>query len=242
MPTCSSPAVDVRRSAGRYRTTAEGVDTRHAFSSGPHYDPDNTSFGLLVLHDEHLVAPGAGFPEHRHRGVEVVTWVLDGAVRHEDSAGHSGVVAAGQVQRMTAGRGVLHGESHAGGDVPVRFVQAWLPDADDVAPSYQQRDVRPLLREGRLVAVASGRHRAAPVQLRTDAVLHVARLPSGQTVDLPAAPYLHLFVAGGAVELGGAGPLAVGDAARLTSTPARRVTATSPAELLVWEMHAALSA
>lgn len=240
MSTCSSPVVDVRRSTGRYRTTAGGVDTRHAFSAGRHYDPDNTSFGLLVLHDEHLVAPGAGFPEHRHRGVEVVTWVLEGAVRHEDSAGHSGVVAAGQVQRMTAGHGVLHGESNAARDVPVRFVQAWLPDADDVAPSYEQCDVRPLLREGRLVVVASGRHPAAPLTLRGDAVLHVARLAPGQAVELPVGPYLHLFVASGEVELPGAGPLQVGDAARLTSAAGCTVRATSPAELLVWEMHATL--
>ncbi len=231
------PPVEVRRADDRPRSTADGVVTRHSFSFGAHYDPANTSFGPLLLHDEHRLDAGHGFGSHPHRGLEVVTWVLAGELRHRDSTGRRAVVRPGQVQRMRAGTGVVHSETAAA--VPAHLVQVWLaPDDPATPPRSEQHDVADALGTGELVPVASGRpgHDVA-VRLGTGgAVLHVARLHGRGRVQLPDAPRVHLFVARGAVELEDAGALGTADAARLTGAGGRRVTATGAAELLVWEL------
>jgi quercetin 2,3-dioxygenase len=236
------PSLRVRRDADRARTRTPWLDSRHSFSFGAHYDPADTHHGLLLAHNEEVVAPGPGFAEHPHRHTEIVTWVLSGALHHEDSAGHAGVVTPGLAQRMSAGSGIRHAE-RADGAGPVRFVQMWVvPDEPDGEPGYAQRDVTPDLRGGGLVPVVSGRSGDAAVRIaQRGATLHAARLEPGRSVALPDAPYLHLFVARGAVALEGAGPLAEGDAARCTAVGGQRVTATAPAEILVWEMHADLA-
>lgn len=238
--------VDVRRAAERFASTTDGLDARYSFSFGDRYDPTNTSFGLLVACNEFVVAPDAGFEPHQHRDMEVITWVLEGSLTHQDSTGHSGVIVPGQVQRLSAGRGVVHSErtlATRGNEVAeaVRFVQMWVvPDEFGLAPSYERRVVDDALAAGALVPVASGidGHDCAVSITQRRAALHVARLPPGHGVVLPDAPYLHLFVTRGSVTLEGADNLAPGDAARLTAAGARRVTASELAEVLVWEMHA----
>lgn len=231
------PPVDVRRADDRFRTEYDGIDTRHAFSFCRHYDPANTSFGALLLHDEHRLEARRGFASHPHRELEIVTWVLAGELVHEDSTGRRGVVRPGQVQRMGAGTGVVHSETAGAGAAHV--VQAWLPpDEPGRAPQSEQQDVADALGSGELVPVASGRPGdAVAVRLGTSgAALHVARLGAGAAVELPDAPRVHLFVARGTVELEDAGPLGTADAARLTGSGGRRVTATGAAELLIWEL------
>ncbi|MCW2748221.1 MAG: hypothetical protein JWP10_1363, partial [Nocardioidaceae bacterium] len=104
------PSFDIRRADGRYVTRVEGMETLHSFSYGDHYDPDNVGFGFLRAINEEVIAPGAGYHPHRHEDVEIVTWVLDGLLAHEDTAGQSGVVPGGVAQRLSAGTGVSHGE------------------------------------------------------------------------------------------------------------------------------------
>jgi len=250
------PALDVRRSVDRFRARTAELDSAYSFSFGEHYDGANTSHGLLLAHNEFVVQPGAGFDRHPHREMEIVTWVLQGALAHEDSAGHRGVVRPGQVQRLSAGTGVLHAETNdawrlEGGDPsfePVHFVQMWVaPDEQGGEPGYDLCQVGEALGEGELVLVASGMPRDGDevVRIRNrSAALHAARLGQGRSVELPDAPYLHLFVARGEVVLEGTGLLRTGDAVRSTGAGAgaggRRVSATGPAELLVWEMHATL--
>lgn len=246
MPELALPAVDVRRSADRTRTRTDWLDSHHSFSYGPHYDPGNTSYGLLLAHNEDLLGPGGGFDPHRHVDVEVVTWVLRGSLTHQDSTGHRGVVRAGQVQRLSAGSGVVHSERHdacgpdSSGDA--HYVQVWVAsDGASRVPGYELGEVDGLDLDAGLVPVAAGRGHDAAVRIgQRDAVLHVARLAPGGSVVLPDAPFVHLFVATGDVALAGAGTLAPGDAARLTGAGGPRVTAASAAEVLVWEMHAAL--
>lgn len=242
--------VEVRPAASRAVTRLPWLESRHAFSFGAHYDPANTSFGQLLTSNEDRVQAGAGFARHPHRDLEVVTWVLSGSLVHEDSTGVRGVVRPGQVQRMTAGRGVLHAETNDawrldGGpvhDEPVHLVQMWVaPDAAGLEPGYEQRDVDAELRAGGLVALASGRGRDAAVRLaQRDATLHAARLAADEAVTLPDAPYVHVQVTRGEVGLEGAGALGAGDTARCTAAGAQRLTATAPAEVLVWEMHCRL--
>ena len=251
---------DLRRSADRFTTGISWLDSHHSFSFGRHYDPANTHFGLLLVNNDDVVAPGTGFETHPHRDMEIVTWVLDGALVHQDSVGHSGIIHPGLAQRMSAGRGILHSEKNdswrIGGPgatdpdatVPVHFVQMWVvPDEGRLDPGYEQLDITAELERGGLVPVASGMagHESAIRINQRDAALFAARLAAGESVALPAAPYVHLYVARGAVELEGTGGglLGTGDAARISDAQGQRVTALGgPAEVLVWEMHAALSA
>jgi quercetin 2,3-dioxygenase len=235
--------IDVRRSGDRFVTRVAGRTTRHSFSFGRHYDPDNVGLGFLVCHNEDLVAPGHGYPEHPHREVEIVTWVLSGALRHQDSTGGGGTITRGLVQRLSSGRGVVHTEV-ADGDEPVHFVQMWVrPEAAGLDPDYAQSDVAAALEEPGWLVLASGLPRdreAAAVPLRNQhAALRVVRLRPGHGVALPAARLLHLFVTDGAVDLERTGDLGTGDAVRLRDSGGQRLTTSAGAELLLWEMHPA---
>ena len=256
-PPASGPALDVRGPDERFATRTAWLDSRHCFSFGAHYDPADTHFGLLMASNQDTISAGAGFETHPHEDMEIVTWVLRGALVHQDSEGHSGIIYPGLAQRMSAGRGILHSETNdawhltgqAPHDEPVHLVQMWVvPHEARTDPGYEQREIDAGLLRGALVPVASGmaRHEgAAAIRIgQRDAALHAARLEPGQTVTLPDAPYVHLFIAAGAVDLEGAeppgAPLPAGAAARITASGGRRVTALAPSEILVWEMHARL--
>src|SRR3954463_337427 len=249
-----APRIDVRRAGERPATRIAWLDSKHSFSFGRHYDPANTHHGLLLVNNDDVVAPGTGFETHPHRDMEIVTWVLQGSLVHQDSSGHSGVIYPGLAQRMSAGAGILHSEKNDSWRVqgtqhqdPVHFVQMWVvPDEAGIAPGYEQLEIDAELLAGGLVPVASGMPQhdgASAIRIKNKyAALHVARLQPGGSVVLPDAPFLHLFLPRGSVRLEGAGDLGAGDAVRFTGTGGHRVTAVEPAEILVWEMHAALAA
>jgi redox-sensitive bicupin YhaK (pirin superfamily) len=237
--------IEVRRAGERFATRMGWLDSHHSFSFGHHYDPRNTHFGLLLVSNDDVVAPNTGFSTHPHRDMEIVTWVLDGELVHQDSAGHNGIITPGLAQRMSAGTGIFHSEMNATDGKPVHFVQMWVvPDTERIDPAYEQRDISAELDRGGLVPVASGRGHDAAIAIRQkDAALYAARLGAGETVTLPDAPYVHAYVAKGTVDLEGAGRLAAGDAVRLAAAGTPRVIAADDAaEILVWEMHAAVGA
>jgi redox-sensitive bicupin YhaK (pirin superfamily) len=252
MTTTLQPQIDIRRADDRFKTKIGWLDSKHSFSFSRHWDPDNTHHGLLLVNNDDIVLAGQGFETHPHRDMEIVTWVLQGSLVHQDSTGHSGAIYPGLAQRMSAGTGILHSEKNDswtldGGphhDEPVHFVQMWVvPDEGGITPGYEQLEIEDELLRGGLVPVASGMpehdgHSAIRIQNRFAALL-AARLGVDQSVELPEAPYLHLFVPRGTVELEGAGVLNAGDAVRFTATGGQRVTAIEPSEILVWEMHAA---
>ncbi|MGK5641126.1 pirin family protein, partial [Streptomyces sp. URMC 126] len=183
--------IQVWRAAERYRggDPEAGIETRHAFSFSGFYDPDNVRFGSLIACNEELLAPGAGFAEHPHRDVEIVTWVVEGELVHEDSAGHVEVVRAGDVQWLSAGAGVRHVERNASG-VPLRFLQMWLdPVEGGGAPVYE---VARSVRDGVVLTVPNA-----------GAALHVLRPRAGERLALPAGEWLYVHVVRGAVRLGG---------------------------------------
>jgi quercetin 2,3-dioxygenase len=230
-------SIELRRAADRLESHAEGIVSRHSFAFGPHYDPTNTRFGALVTHNDDVLAHGAGFPEHPHRDLEIVTWVVAGALHHTDSAGGSAIVHPGMVGRLSTGAGIRHSETNASSG-ETRYVQMWLlPDVEGL-PSYETADVSSLLEGGAFVAVASG-NQAAPVTLRCNATLFAARLAAGASATIPASALLHVFVASGGVALTAdkhKTQLLSEDAARLTGAIDVRVEATADAEVLAWAM------
>jgi redox-sensitive bicupin YhaK (pirin superfamily) len=253
--TTSKPEVDIRRGDARFKTKIGWLDSKHSFSFGQQWDAGNTHHGLLLVNNDDLVQPGTGFETHPHRDMEIVTWVLRGSLVHQDSEGNSGVLYPGLAQRMSAGTGIRHSEKNDSWRIqggpdhhdPVHFIQMWVPpDEPGIAPGYEQLEIDDGQLQGGLVAVASGMDKhdgVSAIRIKNRyAALHAARLHPGQTVALPEAPFLHLFVARGRVDLEGAGNLAEGDAVRLTATGGQRVTAADSAEILVWEMHASIAA
>jgi len=232
------------RADERFQTRISWLDSRHSFSFGHHHDPRNTGHGLLIVSNDDRVAAGRGFSTHPHRDMEIVTWVLDGELEHRDSEGNEGVIYPGLAQRMSAGTGILHSELNHSGTADVHFVQMWVPPSRaGIRPGYEQLDLNAELDAGGLVPVASGRgHESAITIHQEHAAMWVARLATGQAVELPAAPFVHLFVAAGAVALSqvdgapaGATALDAGDAARLRDAGHPVVTASSPSEIIVWE-------
>ncbi|WP_116115969.1 pirin family protein [Austwickia chelonae] len=256
MFTTPTEGVDLRRAADRFSSRYGWLDSKHSFSFGHHYDPMNTHHGLLLVSNDDIVAPGTGFETHPHRDMEIVTWVLSGSLVHQDSEGNNGIIYPGLAQRMSAGTGILHSEkndswvygfSQARHAEPVRFIQMWVvPDTRGVEPGYEQLEISQRDLAGGLVTVATGMDKYAndsAIRIRNKyAAFHVAKLTTGQEIALPQAPYQHLFVADGAVDLEGSGRMSAGDAARMTVTGGQKVTALAPSEILLWEMHATLDA
>ncbi|WP_018530892.1 pirin family protein [Streptomyces sp. HmicA12] len=216
--------IDVRRSGDRYPggEPGAGIESRHAFSFGPHYDPDNLRFGaILACNEEHLV-PGAGFDEHPHSHTEIITWVVTGELTHRDSAGHTSVVRPGDVQRLSSGGGVRHVERNDGTE-PLTFIQMWLAPRDPGGdPAYE---------------VVHGIADSTPYDVpAAGAMLHVRRLATGERAELPTAQYVYLHVVRGEVRLGDV-ELAPGDAARIAGETGLEVLAGAEAHLLIWEMN-----
>ena len=250
-----TPIVDVRRADDRFKTRIGWLDSKHSFSFSNHWDPQNTHHGLLLVNNDDIVTAGAGFETHPHRDMEIVTWVLQGSLVHQDSEGNTGVIYPGLAQRMSAGTGIRHSEKndawrHGVGDIhtePVRLVQMWVvPDEARIRPGYEQLEIADELLRGGLVPVASGMDKHADdaaIRIKNRyAALHAARMQPDDAVTVPDAPYTHVFVARGTVELEGAGTLAEGDAVRLTGVGGQRLTAIDDAEVLIWEMHARAAA
>ncbi|MFF4171878.1 pirin family protein [Streptomyces sp. NPDC001744] len=220
------PVIRIQRAAGRYPggDPAAGIGTRHAFSFGPHYDPDNLRFGSLIACNEERLAPGAGFDEHPHRHTEIVTWVVEGELTHRDSTGRATAVRAGDLQHLSAAAGVRHVERNDA-DVPLVFVQMWLaPLSFDGEPSY---------------GVVRGLGDAAPYEVAAaGATLRVHRPAKGGRVPLPDVDFVYAHVVRGTVRVGDE-ELAPGDAARVTDAKGLALLATRDAEVLVWEMRRA---
>ncbi|MFF2211881.1 pirin family protein [Streptomyces antibioticus] len=215
--------MDVRRADARYPggDPAAGIETRHAFSFGPHYDPDNLRFGALIACNEERLAPGAGFDEHPHSHTEIVTWVVEGELTHRDSRGHATTVRPGDVQRLGAASGVRHVERNDG-PVPLTFVQMWLAPLDPGGdPSYE------IVR-----GIADATPYAVP---EAGAMLHLRRLAAGERTAVPDAPYVYVHVVRGTARLDGV-ELGPGDAARVTDAKDLTAAGVSASELLVWEM------
>jgi redox-sensitive bicupin YhaK (pirin superfamily) len=228
--------ISIQPGAERFHTDIGWLDSKHSFNFGEHYLPEHNGHGLLLVNNDDWVAAGGGFGTHGHRDMEIVTWVLSGSLRHQDSEGNDGVLYPGLAQRMSAGSGIRHSEMNASTEVPVHFVQMWvLPDTAGVQPGYEQLDVNEQLAAGGLVPIASGKGHEHAISIhQKDAVLLGGRLQPGEHVVVPADRHVHVFVAVGSGNLDG-NELGTGDAARLTDAgPVGFTAGEAGAELLVW--------
>ncbi len=228
----------------RLHTEIDWLDSWHSFSFGEHYDPANTHHGLLLVSNDDRVAPGRGFGTHGHRDMEIITWVLDGSLRHEDSIGTDDVITPGLAQRMSAGSGIRHSEVNANATEPVHLIQMWVPpDTEGLTPDYEQRDVSERLAKGGLFALASGgREPGAAISIhQRDATLWIGRAEAGDELVVPEAPFVHVFVARGDATFTGRleeGALEEGDAVRLSDDePLTLRGGPDGTEIVVWDTH-----
>jgi redox-sensitive bicupin YhaK (pirin superfamily) len=226
--------LDIRPARSRFHTQLGWLDSWHSFSFGHHFDPAETGHGLLIVNNDDIVSPGGGFSAHPHRDMEIVTWVLEGSLEHRDSEGNEGIIRPGLAQRMSAGTGIVHSEMNHSADEPVHFVQMWVvPDTLGLPPGYEQQDVSPELDSGALVPVAAGDGTAAISINQRGARLWAACPRAGSGVEVPSAPFTHVFVASGSVELAGE-QLGGGDAARLRDSTELELAAAVDSEVLIW--------
>lgn len=223
--------IDYHSAGARFVTRAEGRTTRHSFSFGSHYDPQNVGFANLVAHNDERLPHGTGYPDHPHSDLEIVTWVLSGALRHTSTVG-SGVIGPGEVQRLSAGSGVVHSEM-ADGDAETRFLQAWVrPDTAGLDPDYCAGEVG--LGAGWTCVADSAGSGVLSLAARGTS-LHAADLDAGERLALPDAARLHVFVAAGEVMLAER-RLQDGDAARLVDEGGRVLVGEARAQVLVWAL------
>ncbi len=239
-------STEIIRAADRHHWANEWLTSHQSFPATGNYDLFGNAHGVLVVHNDDLVDAGEGLNAHHHQNMEILTWVVDGSVAHRDSFGNEAVLSPGTLGHMSAGRGITHSERNADArrnGRRLRVIQMWVaPHTDGLPPAHAERDFTAALAAGRPVVVASGRAAhadlgALPIANRF-AALHIARPSAGQRIELPGAPWAHLFVAKGRVDADGV-VLAAGDALRATGESTRVLTALDDAEILYWEMHAA---
>ncbi len=235
-----SATINIQRKNDHFKTKIGWLDSSHCFSFGQHYDLSNTHHGLLLVSNDDVIRAGSGFDTHPHRDMEIVTWVLSGEVEHKDSQGNKGLIYPGLAQRMSAGTGIWHSEMNNSSQKDVHLVQMWVtPDTPRIDPSYEQLDINPQINKGGLVPIASGRGHNSAISIRQKgAVLWGGRLKPSESVKVPDAHFVHLYVAKGQAHLEGAGPLSAGDSVRLSAagTPTLIADAKLGAEVLIWEM------
>lgn len=230
--------IRVRRAEERGETRTDWLESRHTFSFGDYYDPQNMGFSALRVINEDRVIAGAGFPAHSHRDMEIITYVLEGALAHKDSTGTSSVIRAGDVQRMSAGTGISHSEYNGSQTEPVHFLQIWIvPDKTGLAPGYEQRGFVLDEHQGKWILIASKDGRAGSVTVHQDVDVWAARLSPANQLIFSLRPKRNFWtqVARGAVTLNGMS-LNAGDGAALSDEEILKIKAVEAAELLMFDL------
>ena len=230
--------ITLRRSTARGQTKLSWLDSRHSFSFGDYHDSDNMGFSDLRVINEDRVIAGAGFPTHSHRDMEIITYVLDGALAHKDSTGTSSVIRVGDVQRMSAGTGISHSEYNASHTEAVHFLQIWIvPDKTGLAPGYEQRSFEIEQNRGKWIPVVAPDGRDGAVKAHQDFYLTVAVLNPAQQITylVKSGRHIWLQVARGVASLNG-NVLNVGDGAAVSDDEILEIKAVEAAELLVFDL------
>ena len=229
---------DIRRSEDRGFADHGWLRSYHSFSFADYFDPQHVQFGPLRVINEDRVVPGAGFGTHGHRDMEIISYVLDGELAHKDSTGTSSTIRPGDVQRMSAGRGVLHSEFNGSHERPVHFLQIWiLPDVTGIAPEYEEKRFDAGEKRGRLRLIASPRGDDGSVRIHQDARVYAGLFDGAERAALEVAPgrRVYLHVARGRVTANGEA-LSAGDALKLVDVRTLHLTDGVGAEVLAFDL------
>lgn len=232
--------LELRRNTERGHAQHGWLDSHHTFSFADYYDPAQMGYSVLRVINEDRVAPGAGFPTHSHRDMEIVTYVLDGALEHKDSMGTGSTIVPGDVQRMSAGRGVAHSEFNAAQTEPVHFLQIWIePRLRGIAPSYEQKRFAPEAKRAQLRLIAAPAGLDGAVALNQDARIYATVLLGDEAVThRPAADRrVYVHVARGEIAVNGV-PVVAGDGLRIANEAevVLRATGAEPGEALLFDL------
>lgn len=230
--------MQVIKAKDRFHLESDWLSAYWLFSFDRYYDPNNVTFGPLRVFNHDTVKDGAGFPTHPHREMEIVTYVLEGALRHKDSTGGAGLIRAGEVQRMTAGTGVAHSEFNASEKDAVRLLQMWvLPERAGLAPSYEQKQFTAEQRTGALLPIASGQDAPGAVKVHQDVTFYVSRLRAGDSVahELKPGRRAFFYVIDGEVALNGE-KLSAGDQARITDVTKLEIAGDHQSEIILIDL------
>jgi len=230
-----------RRSQDRGHADHGWLNSYHSFSFAEYFDQDHVEFGPLRVLNEDRVAPGQGFGTHGHRNMEIISYVLEGELAHQDSIGTGSTIRPGDVQRMSAGSGVRHSEFNASQANPVHFLQIWIqPNVSDIPPSYEEKHFEAAEKRGRLRLIASQGGESASVRVQQDVRVYGGLFDGAERADLELAPgrraYVH--VARGAVHVNGV-ELSAGDALKLWDEPRVQIEQGAAAEILVFDLPGA---
>jgi redox-sensitive bicupin YhaK (pirin superfamily) len=230
--------ITLRKAADRLHTKIDWLDSWHTFSFGDHYDPDHMGFRSLRVINDDTVQPGQGFGTHPHKDMEILSYVLEGGLSHRDSSGGGGVIRPGDVQRMSAGTGVVHSEFNASDTEPVHFLQIWIvPERQGVKPGYEQKTFPPKDRSGKLRLLASRDGRDGSVTIHQDAAVYGALLGKGERIAFEPSGARHVWVqlARGSIELNGQ-KLSAGDGAAASGERVLTLQGVDPAEVLLFDL------
>jgi redox-sensitive bicupin YhaK (pirin superfamily) len=230
--------ITLRRAKERGHARHGWLDSHHTFSFAGYHDPEHMGFRVLRVINEDVVQPKRGFDTHSHRDMEILTWVLEGALEHRDSLGTGSVIRPGDIQRMSAGTGVSHSEYNHSATEPVHLLQIWLlPERDGLPPSYEQKTFPPEQRRGALRLLASRDGRAGSVRIHQDVELHTALLGAGEAVEHRLRPGRHAWVqlARGRCQLDGV-TLEAGDGAAVSREESLRLAGADDSEVLLFDL------
>lgn len=230
--------IKIRKASERGHFNYDWLDTYHTFSFADYMDGEHMNFRKLRVINEDTVAPGMGFPTHSHRDMEIITYVMKGAVEHKDSMGNTGVIRPGDVQRMSAGTGVTHSEFNPSKKEPLHLFQIWIfPEKGGLKPSYEQKSFSDAQKSGRFALVASPDAAEGSVTVHQDARLYAAVLKAGESVSYSLKPGRHAWVqmARGSAALNGQA-LGPSDAAAVSEETALKITARQDSEILLFDL------
>ncbi len=230
--------ISIRHGKDRGHARHGWLDSKHTFSFADYYDPEHMGFRSLRVINEDRVAPGQGFGAHPHRDMEIISYVLDGALEHKDSMGTGSIIRPGDVQRMSAGTGVRHSEFNASREEPVHFLQIWIMPAErGIEPSYEQKTFSAKDKQGKLRVVASPDGRDGSVTVHADALLHAGLFAKGESAELALGKDRHAWVhvVTGKARVNGH-DLEGGDALGISDEPAVKIEGTDRGEVLVFDL------
>ena len=230
--------ITLRKSADRGHANHGWLDSYHSFSFADYFDPRHMGYGSLRVINEDVVEPGQGFGTHGHRDMEIITYILEGALEHKDSMGNGSIIRAGDVQRMSAGTGVQHSEFNPSPDERAHLLQIWIePNVTGIEPGYEEKHFASALRRGRLRLIAANGGRDGAVHIHQDAAVYAALIDLDERADHPLAAghkaYVH--VARGNVTVNGQ-RLAAGDALKISGEPAVAIERGEDAEILLFDL------